>query len=549
MSTNFKNKILLAGFLLAMFNANSQVVTIELPRQGTGINSTGPSTADVGAISMVKDPDNVGANFTALVGSEITNVTFKLINQQYTGLGYTGLSTGLTFGAGPTTAVALSPQLPGQQTVDPVNIYQSLGAFNVAPGGPTNGFYSSHPQVNFGTGIVTGATAGPTAKQNGAVTIFTAAQVQYDQGIQNNPAPVPSVFNSTTKYYYGDLVIDFNRFVKDPVIHIAGLGGSYFYLPIGVSPASDPNNWKRTRFTTELEGGYSFTALSGNSNFVVSPGKISNGAAKPDGASVSTTTSASDPFDHLGAASGSVRINGTVKTIVLKVYLRGSDITDAVREFAWSAPGTASNNDPATLRNPLTGDVWLISVSSEPASLIPLPATGVNLSASLVNSDVTLKWKTLTEINSNHFDIERSTDGINFVKIGERAAAGNSATDINYTYPDNMNVAVYYYRLKLVDMDGKITYSNIAKVNKGTVKTIRTFPNPAVDNLNIEFSNAKGSYTISLLNQVGQEVKAVKADITNTTQYVRIERNTVAAGMYYVRVKENSTGEVILKKL
>jgi len=553
MSTNFKNKILLLFLIITGLHANSQFQTIELPRQGTNINSLGPSTANLGPVSMVLDPQNDGSTpFSSLTGSQVTSVTFKLVNQQYTGLTYTGLNTGLAFGASPTTAVANPPGQPaGQQTVDPLNLYQNLGYFAVAPGGPTNNFYSSHPTIFPGTGIITGATAITQARQNGAATIFTAAQVQYDQGIQNNPSPVPTTFNSSTRHYYGDLVIEFNRFITNPVIHIAGLGGSYFYLPVGAGPASDPNQWRRSHFTTELESIYSLTQLSGNTYFTVSGGNIRNSAAKPDGASVSTTISPSDPFDHLGAASGSVRLNGVYRTIVLKVYLRGSDITDAVREFAWSAPGSASNNDPATLRNPLTGDIWLVSVSTEPAQLIPLPATGMNLNAALNGSDVQLSWKTLSEINTKEFAIERSTDGINFSVIGTKESIGNSAVETNYSLVDaNMQVPVYYYRLKLYDIDGAYKYSNVAVVRKsGSIKGIRVFPNPAINQLNVEFNQAKGDYMISLFNQAGQEVSVQRAIVQYNVQYISLNRNGLPAGSYIMNVRNTASGEAYSEKV
>lgn len=552
MSTNFKNKLLL--FLLGMvtLNASSQFVTIELPRTGTGISGQGPSTANVGPISLVKDPENNGtANFETLMGTEITNVTFKLSNQQYTGLTYTGLSTGLVFAAGPTNAVALAPFLPGQQTVEPRDFYETFGSFLVAPGGPTANFYSSHPVVSPGVGIVTASSGGSPNKQNGAVTLFTAAQVQYDQGIGNNPAPVPTVFNSTTKYYYGDFTIQFNRYIANPVIHIAGLGGAYFYLPIGASPASDPNNWRRTHFTSQLEGPYNMTLLSGNSFFNVSSGIIGNSAAKPDGASVSTTTSASDPFNHLGAASGSVRINGVHKTLVFKIYLKGSDITDPVREFAWSAPGSASNNDPATLRNPLTGDIWSVSVSTEPAQLIPLPATGLNLTAALNGNDVQLKWKTISEANSDKFEIERSTDGVNYSQIGVKQAAGYSTTESNYSHVDpNMTDNARYYRVKLVDFDGKASYSNVAIVRKsGGIKGMKIFPNPVVNQLNLEFTNMKGSHTVSLYNINGQEVVRQVINVNSTVQYFTLVKNSLPAGSYIIKVKSDDNQETYSEKV
>ncbi len=556
MSTNFKNQLCLSFLLIASsLIAKSQLVTIEVPRTGTevGVFSTavGPSLSNVGPIGMVKDNNNLGtSNFTSLSGPEITNVTFKLANQQYTGLTYSNLSTGLTFGATPTTAAIDFPQPAGVQMVGVRNVFANVGDYPVAPGGPTNNFYTSHPTVLTTGTINTGAVSLPGGpnRQNGAAFLFTAAQVQYDQGIQNNPSPAPTVYNSTTKYYYGDLVIEFNRFVRNPVIHLAGLGGSYFYLPISALDPGDPSLWKRTNFSTELQSNYSLQLLSGNGNLQVAGGNIENGASKPDGASVAQTPDPSDPFTHLGAASGSVRVNGTYRILVFKIYLRGSNITNTGLEFAWSAPGTASNNVPSTLRNPLTGDVWSVSVSTAPTELIPLGATGVQLSAALNNNDVQLKWKTETESNTSHFEIERSIDGRNFTSIANKNAAGTSTTTVNYDLVDpNMNVAVYYYRLKLVDIDGRFIYSNTAPVRKfsGGVKAVRMFPNPAVSQVNLEFSNAKGNYVVSLYNQAGQEVSTQKTTINSTTQYISINRNNLAAGSYLVKVKSTENNEVL----
>ena len=81
------------------------------------------------------------------------------------------------------------------------------------------------------------------------------------------------------------------------------------------------------------------------------------------------------------------------------------------------------------------------------------------------------------------------------------------------------------------------------------IKGIKTFPNPATDHVNIEFSNAKGSYNVALVNQLGQQVYSKKVDINNTVQYVRIERGTIPAGMYHVSIRDNNSGEVQSEKV
>lgn len=500
----------------------------------------GPSVASVGPIAMYYRNAN-NNSFSNLSGTNdpATSASFSLTNQRFTGFNYGNISTGLVFGAQPTLATS-----SGSQSVAPYNIYNKLGYYTTSPGGPPSNLFKASLSINnwqgYGsgnslpsTGIFSGAATGEP-EANGAVYIFTCAQRQYD---------LASGYGDNDRYYYGDLVINFNRYISNPILHIAGLGGSYRYFPVGAGNINNPALWRSAYFSTELQVvGFNLSKVSGNDNLNVpaGTGSILNSATTPNGGSVDPTTN--DIFNDYGAASGSVRIIGTVKTVTIQVYLRGSNSS----QFGWSALASASGETV----NPVTGDIWSISVSADATQLIPLASTGVTLTGAINGNDVMLNWKTLTESNTKSFDIERSTDGINYVKVGEKTAAGNSVSDVKYNHIDpNMNVPVYYYRLKMNDLDGRYSYSNVVIVRKSSIKGIKTFPNPATDHVNIEFSNAKGSYNVALFNQLGQQVYSKKVDINNTAQYVRIERGTIPAGMYHVSIRDIYTGDVQSEKV
>jgi len=520
--------------LLFAGSAMAQTTLEMTTRNFVGSPAVGPTTSPIGPISFEKDQNN-NNQFSNPGAQDAVSVVFSLANQQYSGLAYSNISTGLAFGASPTTAVDVN--FPATQQADPNDTYNLLGSFSAAVGGPTNNMFTSSPgatpTVQSGTGIVAGNFSSPSNGSNGAVEVFTAAQVLFDQ-----PGG-PAVNNSSTRYYYGNVVLTFSRYITNPVIHIAGLGGSYRYFPVSGTNINDPAQWQSTYFTTELEiaPGFPLTRMSGNQFFNVSGSQVTNSSPTPNGASVSTVGGL---FQDLGAASGSVRINGTVKVVTLRVYLRGSNAS----QFPWS---TVQANVNGANRNPFTGDIWWVSASTEPGQLITLPATGMNLNAALSGNDVVLNWKTLTEINSNHFEIERSTDGRNFTSIASRAAAGNSTSEINYSLTDAaMTAAVYYYRVKLVDNDNRYTYTNVAMVRKGgNVSDVKIYPNPATSQVNLEFSNAKGNYVITLYNQAGQEMLSQRAAITYGVQYVSVNRNTLASGSYLLKVKSTENGEVV----
>jgi hypothetical protein len=78
-----------------------------------------------------------------------------------------------------------------------------------------------------------------------------------------------------------------------------------------------------------------------------------------------------------------------------------------------------------------------------------------------------LQWTTAAEEGTAFFDIQRSADGINFTTVGQVAASGTTTGNKNYRYTDNAGntgQTVFYYRLKMVDHNGRFTYSTIVKL-------------------------------------------------------------------------------------
>ena len=468
--------------------------------------------------------------------------TFSLENQQHTGLTYgTGspypISTGLVFGAAPSTAFGGAPP----QQVIPLNSYDILAAFN-GSGGPRNGMFMSNwataPAANYpggsGVGIDAQGIDGGSTDPNNGVQVFTAAQRMFD---------LSNAAGTANRYYYGDLVVTFSRFVNDPVFHFAGLGGSYRYSIAGGNPFNVAD-WRSTFFSVELEftGIGTLTKRAGNQFLDVSGKNILNNSATPNGESIDVGAVALPNWNNFGAATGSVRISGVAQRIYrFKVWLRGSDANALPTGFNWSAPAAASGG----FRDPLTGDTWGVSVSLAQPQTIPLPATGLRLESALNDNNVTLSWKTESEINSDHFEIERSTDNINYIQIGNKQAAGNSAVATNYTHIDpNMTASLYYYRVKLVDIDGSFKYSNVAIVRKsGNVKDVRVFPNPVIDQVNLEFVNAKGNYEITFFNQLGQNVMNRNAIIVSTVQYLNIAKGSLPPGSYIISARNTETNE------
>ena len=175
------------------------------------------------------------------------------------------------------------------------------------------------------------------------------------------------------------------------------------------------------------------------------------------------------------------------------------------------------------------------------------PVKLASFEAALVGNKVTITWTTATELNSNHFEVERSRDGKNFVKSGVVSAIGNSSSSNHYTYSDNVSAlsGTIYYRLKSVDRNGSFSYSSIKAIDLKLTKSSVTnvYPNPlkAGQDLMVTYNSIKGDKaTFQITNGLGQKV-------ANSTLSVNVGSNTLtlgvgnlSAGVYYLNVLENN---------
>lgn len=176
-----------------------------------------------------------------------------------------------------------------------------------------------------------------------------------------------------------------------------------------------------------------------------------------------------------------------------------------------------------------------LTTGALPVEMLPLTATAE------VNS-IRVDWTTLTEVNSSHFNLERSTDARSFEVVSANIpAAGNSNTPIDYSYTDADVVynQVYYYRAHQFDIDGKSAYSNVAEAvltNDGRGETlVLLYPNPADDNLNLQVrGNTDASLHLKLYDAVGKLVFENRFEFPAGQHNVALDDllNTVAAGTY-----------------
>ena len=189
-------------------------------------------------------------------------------------------------------------------------------------------------------------------------------------------------------------------------------------------------------------------------------------------------------------------------------------------------------------------DVPLLSLLS------PLPVELTAFSGRWTSSAAELSWATASERNSSHFVVERSTDGeAAFLPVGRVAAHGNSSNSQAYKLRDaeagEQGVALLYYRLRQVDVDGKEAFSPVITIAVGAraaaAPQLELYPNPAPDaqavQLHILNLPATGG-TVQTYSELGQLVSQLP--VTAGTD--RLLLPALAPGLYHV-VLRNAAGQ------
>jgi hypothetical protein len=178
------------------------------------------------------------------------------------------------------------------------------------------------------------------------------------------------------------------------------------------------------------------------------------------------------------------------------------------------------------------------------ATACTLPIKLENFTAAPLDKTVLLSWVVSEEINVLKYEIEFSTDGRSFWTIGSRAATNST----NYNLVHNSPVfGINYYRLKTIDKDGRISYSEIRTVNFKLAGNLTIYPNPANDILHITFaaSSINKSATISVIAMDGKIM--YQKNITKLSQTETLDVSKLANGCYIMRVLTNE--EVINKSV
>ena len=346
--------------------------------------------------------------------------------------------------------------------------------------------------------------------------------------------------------------IVFNTTEKTAILNFVHNGGSLFM--VSDHTVSDRNNdgWDSPAIWNDL-----FT----NNGISTNPFGISFDLANISGSSTNITTNATDSLIHgsygnvsqvLWSNGTTITINPTINpTVKAAVYKNGASNTGttnvmvAYARYGLGKVVAVGDSSPFDDGTGDTGDqlydgyitdaagnhqklimnatVWLAT-----SNLLPVKLT--NFDCTVKNETVFINWQTATEINTSKFVLEKSNNAKDFFAVTVVEAKGSS----QYSFIDLLNniyqnQTTLYYRLKIVDNDGQVNYSQTRTLNfKPLSLNINVYPNPAKSFFKLENNSID---KVVLTDYIGKIL--LSQNITNNQQ---INISSLQQGIYFVQL-------------
>jgi len=249
-------------------------------------------------------------------------------------------------------------------------------------------------------------------------------------------------------------------------------------------------------------------------------------------------------------------INTFTTDLVVAHYNNGSSAWESYgNDFMVAANPGEVRSENVSVFSPFTFGSLSTSLTTN-----PLPVELLDFSAVQNKLIVDISWVTATEIDNDYFIVQRSEDGQNFEDLTRTNGAGTSSQVIYYSAQDQAPLnGLSYYRLKQVDFDGSVEYSDVVPVyfnsNSEGGKTIAVYPNPTAihsGSLNIELKGFEGEIVLLELKDTRGKVfySNSKALLSSTENHLIPISTDIPAGIYIVTVvskNEMYSQKILLK--
>jgi hypothetical protein len=226
--------------------------------------------------------------------------------------------------------------------------------------------------------------------------------------------------------------------------------------------------------------------------------------------------------------------------------------TDINLNFSLNAAWVLENLELVSFIQNLDGKEILQGTKVALTELGPLPVELTSFTASAIAGKINLNWTTATEINNSGFEIERSFDGNTFFAVGFIKGNGTTTEPRSYSFTDEFDYNAtqsIYYRLKQVDYNGSVNYSDIVSVVIELPIEYalgQNYPNPFNPSTKIKFSVPQnGLVSIVVYDLTGQEVATLLNEVKEPGNYeLDFTSAGLSSGVYFYKMTSNNFSQV-----
>jgi hypothetical protein len=462
-----------------------------------------------------------------------------------------------TFNQVNTTTGVLAPAYDAVSTFSG-NIVTAGSTLPIIMASATNGRVlldgNVNQQINRTSGLVLTINKLTVNKPLGSITLNTRINVALDltltQGIINTTATNVLNMNNLSSTTIGNAL----SYINGPMNYDMALSATTRTLNFPIGKAA---NWRPAKLSAKhnVATSYTYTAEVFNANAwslgYNNPPTISHVSSRRywDINRSVTSTGIADPLSNLlgnQAVQLYYDLNDSVTdpanvTICKNTSTALTTWFDIGATGATVGTGSVSSTSIPTAFNSFSR----FTLANKVGGTNPLPVQLLSFDAKAYNQKVNLTWSTATETNNKGFEIEKSTDGINFeyVTFVASQGSGNASFEQTYTAIDNTPYnGVSYYRLKQTDFNGAYEYSDIKAVEFNTSSFITLYPNPATTFINIKVGEQYTNATFKIINVLGTQMLNVIEFNTDNTASVNVA--SFVAGIYFLEI---NTGKAIEK--
>jgi hypothetical protein len=165
---------------------------------------------------------------------------------------------------------------------------------------------------------------------------------------------------------------------------------------------------------------------------------------------------------------------------------------------------------------------------------------------------VQLNWTAGKIDRTQKFEIERSSDGINFKRVQSFTVQSKTRSSQNFKFYDvNSLPVISYYRIKIYYTNNTITYSAVKKIDgiNGEINAVTLFPNPVINSLNVNFLSRKSQdITVMLVQADGKSLQQKQAHVNIGNNKILMETSSIQTGLYLIKVYDQD-GSATVKKI